>query len=220
MSTEEAARRAPESRRQSKPGQSLGVSVPRAEPVPTVAPQNGRLTVDRLADPSELVEVITIDGLDVGCENEIAREPHRHDYHELIRMRSGTGVHAVDDSIVSVAPETVTLIGRGQVHVFAQAEGVSGAAVRFDAHYAEQLAVPAAALSQALTQASGRSTKELVTERVMDEAARLLRFSDRSVSEIAYLTGFGDPLYFSRAFKRQYGAAPSAFRDRARGLDA
>jgi len=278
------------------------VSVPRAEPVPTVAPQNGRLTVDRLADPSELVEVITIDGLDVGCENEIAREPHRHDYHELIRMRSGTGVHAVDDSIVSVAPETVTLIGRGQVHVFAQAEGVSGAAVRFDAqlvqsasagradptwllvgcggrvvhvpedevaalestiaalasesarpvdersadlqrhllsglllwverwydaerserpephdaavqlyrhfarvlerdfarhhdaaHYAEELAVPASALSQALTQASGRSTKELVTERVMDEAARLLRFSDRSVSEIAYLTGFRRP---------------------------
>lgn len=88
------------------------------------------------------------------------------------------------------------------------------------AHYADALGVPAAALSQALTQASGKSTKELVTERVMIEAARLLRFSDRSVSEIAYLTGFGDPLYFSRAFKRQHGAAPSAFRDRTRGLDA
>ena len=86
------------------------------------------------------------------------------------------------------------------------------------AHYADALTVPPAALSQALTQASGRSTKELVTDRVMIETARLLRFSDRSVSEIAYLTGFGDPLYFSRAFKRHHGAAPSAFRDSARGL--
>ena len=86
------------------------------------------------------------------------------------------------------------------------------------AHYADALTVPPAALSQALTQASGRSTKELVTDRVMIEAARLLRFSDRSVSEIAYLTGFGDPLYFSRAFKRHHGAAPSAFHDGARGL--
>jgi len=109
------------------------VSVPRAEPVAESAPQNGRLTVDHLADPSEPVEVITIDALDVGCETELAREPHRHDYHELVWMRTGTGLHAGDDRVVSVAPGTVTLIGRGQVHVFAQAEGVSGAAVRFDA---------------------------------------------------------------------------------------
>ena len=300
------------------------MSVPRAEPASDFGPQNGRLTVDRLADP---VEVVTIDALDVGCEHELARKPHRHDYHELIRTRAGSGHHALDDRTVPVTPGTVTVIGRGQVHVFAHAEGVSGSAVRFGeqllhaagpgradpswllagcggrvmrvpedevaalestiavlaaesarpvdersadlqrhllsvlllwverwydaerserpqphdaavqlyrrfarvlerdfathhdaAHYADALTVPPAALSQALTQASGRSTKELVTDRVMIETARLLRFSDRSVSEIAYLTGFGDPLYFSRAFKRHHGAAPSAFRDSARGL--
>jgi len=228
------------------------VSVLRAEPASHPAPPNGRLTVDRLADP---LEVVTIDALDVGCQHELAREPHRHDYHELIWTRTGSGHHALDDHTVPVTPGTVTVIGRGQVHVFAHADGVSGVAVRFGeqllhaagagradpswlqlyrrfarvlerdfathhgaAHYADALAVPPAALSQALTQASGRSTKEHVTERVMIEAARLLRFSNRSVSEIAYLTGFGDPLYFSRAFKRHHGAAPSAFRDSARGL--
>jgi len=296
--------------------------------VPDSGPQNGRLTVDRLTDPDDPVEVLMIDGLDLGCEHELAREPHRHDYHELIWTRSGSGHHALDDRIVPVTPGTVTLIGRGQVHLFARAEGVSGAVVRFaeqlvhgtaagranpswllggcggrivrvpedevaglestiavlasesdrpldersaelqrhlltvlllwverwyddadpgernepndaavrlyrrfarvlerdfathhDAgHYADALAVPPAALSQALTQASGRSTKEHVTDRVMIEAARLLRFSDRPVSAIAHLTGFSDPLYFSRAFKRHHGAAPSAFRDSARGL--
>ncbi|MDQ3677192.1 MAG: helix-turn-helix transcriptional regulator [Actinomycetota bacterium] len=77
--------------------------------------------------------------------------------------------------------------------------------------------MPPAALSHALVQASGRSTKELVTDRVMVEAARLLRYTERTMGEIAYLTGFSDPLYFSRAFKRHQGIAPSVYRERVRG---
>jgi AraC family transcriptional activator of pobA len=51
----------------------------------------------------------------------------------------------------------------------------------------------------------------------MLEAARLLRFSEMSVGEIAHRAGYGDQLYFSRAFKRQFGEAPSAYRERLRG---
>ena len=79
-------------------------------------------------------------------------------------------------------------------------------------HYADALAVPAAALSRALSEATGRSTKELVLDRVMLEAARLLRFTDLSVGEIAFREVFEDQLYFSRAFKRHYGAAPTDYR--------
>jgi len=86
------------------------------------------------------------------------------------------------------------------------------------AHYADTLATAPAALSHALNQVAGRSTKELVTDRVMLEAARLLRFTDRTVGEIAYATGFGDPLYFSRAFKRHHGEAPTVYRDHTRGV--
>ena len=60
-------------------------------------------------------------------------------------------------------------------------------------------------LSRALTEATGRGTKELITDRVMLEAARLLRFTDLTVGEIAFRAGFADPLYFSRAFKRHTG---------------
>ena len=59
---------------------------------------------------------------------------------------------------------------------------------------------------------TGRTTKELITDRVMLEAARLLRFSDLTVGEIAFRAGFDDQLYFSRAFKRHYGEAPRAYR--------
>jgi AraC family transcriptional activator of pobA len=85
------------------------------------------------------------------------------------------------------------------------------------AHYAGRLGLPPAALSRALSQVTGRTTKELVLDRVMLEAARLLRFTDLSVQEVALRTGFRDPFYFSRAFKRALGAAPQAFRAEARG---
>jgi AraC family transcriptional activator of pobA len=84
-------------------------------------------------------------------------------------------------------------------------------------HYADALAVPPAALSRALSEVTGRTTKELVTDRVMLEAARLLRFTDLGVGEVAHRAGFSDPLYFSRAFKRHTGDAPSDYRAGARG---
>jgi AraC family transcriptional activator of pobA len=83
--------------------------------------------------------------------------------------------------------------------------------------YADALAVPAAALSRALSHVTGRATKDLILDRVMLEAARLLRFTDLAVSEVARHVGFEDPLYFSRAFKRRHDASPQAYRDGARG---
>ena len=80
-------------------------------------------------------------------------------------------------------------------------------------HYADALAVPAAALSKALSEATGKTTKELILDRVMVEAARLLRFTDLTVGQVAAQVGFTDPLYFSRAFKRQRGESPQAFRE-------
>ena len=84
-------------------------------------------------------------------------------------------------------------------------------------HYADALAVPGPALARTLSALTGRSTKELVTERVMAEAARLLRYTDLTVGEVSFRVGFTDPLYFSRAFKRQTGSPPQAYRDSVRG---
>jgi AraC family transcriptional regulator, transcriptional activator of pobA len=85
------------------------------------------------------------------------------------------------------------------------------------AHYADALAVPAAALSRTLTTLTGRGTKELIVERGMVEAMRLLRFTDLTVGEIAFRVGYGDQLYFSRAFKRFAGRAPQAYRAEVHG---
>jgi AraC family transcriptional activator of pobA len=82
-------------------------------------------------------------------------------------------------------------------------------------HYAAELGVTTGTLSRVLTKLTGQTTKQLILERVLLEAARLLRFSDLSVKEIAAKLGFGDQFAFSKAFKRRRGEAPLDFRNRA-----
>jgi AraC family transcriptional activator of pobA len=81
-------------------------------------------------------------------------------------------------------------------------------------HYAAELGVTTGTLSRVLTKLTGRTTKQLVLDRVLLEAARLLRFSDLSIKEIAARLGFPDQFAFSKAFKRQRGEAPLDFRNR------
>ena len=87
------------------------------------------IAVDRL--PQEL-QVVLLDDASFGSDApQGAREPHRHDYHELIWTRRGEGRHSIDGDGFDVHPGTVTLIGRGQVHVFERARRLSGAVLRF-----------------------------------------------------------------------------------------
>jgi AraC family transcriptional regulator, transcriptional activator of pobA len=81
-------------------------------------------------------------------------------------------------------------------------------------HYAAELGVATGTLSRVLTKLTGRTTKQLILDRVLLEAARLLRFSDLSIKEIAARLGFPDQFAFSKAFKRQRGEAPLDFRNR------
>jgi AraC family transcriptional regulator, transcriptional activator of pobA len=82
-------------------------------------------------------------------------------------------------------------------------------------HYAAELGVTTGTLSRLLTKLTGQSTKQLVQDRLILEAARLLRFSDLSIKEIAARLGFSDQFAFSKAFKRRRGEAPLDFRERA-----
>ena len=45
----------------------------------------------------------------------------------------------------------------------------------------------------------------------INEACSILKNSDLSISEVAVSTGFSDPLYFSRAFKKVKGISPRAY---------
>ncbi|MEL6637607.1 MAG: helix-turn-helix domain-containing protein [Bacteroidota bacterium] len=59
-----------------------------------------------------------------------------------------------------------------------------------------------------------KSPQQIIQERVVLEAKRLLLFTDKQTQEIAYELGFDDPGYFSRYFKRIAGSSPSDFKEK------
>ena len=58
---------------------------------------------------------------------------------------------------------------------------------------------------------TGYTPKEYLRIRRLKRAAILLQSTDMSVSAVAFEVGINDPLYFSRCFKQQFGAAPSDY---------
>ncbi|MCL2656223.1 MAG: 4-hydroxyphenylacetate catabolism regulatory protein HpaA [Betaproteobacteria bacterium] len=78
--------------------------------------------------------------------------------------------------------------------------------------YAKQMAVTEARLNDVCRRMANLASKELVHDRLLQEARRLLRFSSIAVGELSYQLGFKDPAYFSRFFTRGTGLTPSQFR--------
>jgi len=67
-------------------------------------------------------------------------------------------------------------------------------------------------LANVFRNAGSRSPREIILERVVLEAKRLLRYTDRSVNRISRDLGFDDPAHFSRLVKQRTGHAPVAVR--------
>lgn len=58
----------------------------------------------------------------------------------------------------------------------------------------------------------GRPAGEVIRDRILLEAKRLLINADMSISEIAWQLNFADNSYFTKFFKKQAGITPEAFR--------
>lgn len=67
-------------------------------------------------------------------------------------------------------------------------------------------------LDKAAREVMGKSVKDVVLDRRLIEAKRLLKFTIRPVEDIAFSIGFKDPAYFSRFFRRHVGQSPSGWR--------
>src|SRR5688572_25842296 len=57
--------------------------------------------------------------------------PHRHNYQELLVVQSGHGTHQIDGQSFVLAAQSVSLIGKGQVHYLEQATELRGYLLRF-----------------------------------------------------------------------------------------
>ena len=78
--------------------------------------------------------------------------------------------------------------------------------------YAEKLFISPKSLSKRLN-AQGYSTPlQIIKDRLILEAKRQLKFTNKTVKEIAFELGFDDPAYFSRLFSKGTGSSPSQYR--------
>ena len=70
-------------------------------------------------------------------------------------------------------------------------------------------------LSKRLNAETGLPPSQYLRNYRLDIAKRMLKenVANRNITEIAYRVGFNDPKYFTRCFTKQYGVAPSAYRD-------
>lgn len=80
-------------------------------------------------------------------------------------------------------------------------------------HYADELGMTTARLNLVCRRLAGMSSRQLIADRQLQEAKRLLLHSGQSVSQIGFSLGFQDPAYFSRFFSQQVGCSPSTFRE-------
>ena len=78
--------------------------------------------------------------------------------------------------------------------------------------YAGEMAMTSKALNSCIKNVSGKTCIELVQERTLTEAKRLLLYTDDSSKEIAYNLNFKDNSYFTRFFTKLQGQTPMAFK--------
>jgi AraC-like DNA-binding protein len=84
---------------------------------------------------------------------------------------------------------------------------------RSPAEYAEALHMTPKTLGRIVREHLGTTLTDLIRDRVLSHAKWQLLHTLRPVKAIAREVGFADELYFSRAFKKAVGLAPTEFRE-------
>jgi AraC-like DNA-binding protein len=102
--------------------------------------------------------------------------------------------------------------GLQQVRAFSQLLDAHFRAEKSVRYYADRLVLTANHLNVLCRRVVNQTASDLIHERVITEAQRLLAHSSQSVSQIANQLGFEDAPYFTRYFKKYVGQTPEAFR--------
>ncbi|MGS2739438.1 helix-turn-helix domain-containing protein [Sinomicrobium sp. M5D2P17] len=78
--------------------------------------------------------------------------------------------------------------------------------------YADRLAIHVNHLNKALKENTGKTTTDIISSRITQEAKILLKQTDWNISEIAYSLGFEEVAHFSNFFKKQSSVSPLSYR--------
>lgn len=79
-------------------------------------------------------------------------------------------------------------------------------------HYADKLCITPNYLNEIVSSAMGISAKQYIQNKVVEEAKRLLVYTELPISEIAFELYFSTVSYFVRCFRQCTGETPLAYR--------
>ena len=77
--------------------------------------------------------------------------------------------------------------------------------------YAEDMNLSVKHLNRICQKTIGKTTTDVILERIILEAKRLILYSDNNLTEIARNLGYEDYSHFSKLFKQKSGMSPSQF---------
>lgn len=80
--------------------------------------------------------------------------------------------------------------------------------------YTKEILITEKRLNKATTKVLGKTPKELIDDRIMLEAKRILAHTSESVKEIGYDLGFVEPTNFIKYFKKHSKLTPTEFREK------
>jgi AraC family transcriptional activator of pobA len=143
---------------------------------------------------------------DIRCEFE------KHEKLAVEMIRHQLRVLMVHLSRLFAATSPAPFAAVGLVRRFRQAVERSFRAVKAVPDYARDLGVTTSHLNESLRLETGLTAKDLIRERLLLEAKRLLLHSELTMAEIGYELGFDDPSYFSRFIRRELQTSPAEFR--------
>lgn len=78
--------------------------------------------------------------------------------------------------------------------------------------YADLLHIAPKTLTHKFKSLNLESPNQLIINRILLEAKRLLFYTDKPIKEIAYDLGYDDPAYFNRLFTNKTGSTPVTFK--------
>ncbi|MES2276012.1 MAG: AraC family transcriptional regulator [Bacteroidota bacterium] len=133
----------------------------------------------------------------LACENDIFI---RRSYLQLVLQHSAVAFH--DHAANSITQQLISLIDQHyRTH-------------KNSTYYARQLGYSSRVLNGVTRNATGKIVQELIKERILAEAERLLSQTDMRIKEIAYELNFTDQTHFAKFFRRYHQISPGDFRAR------
>jgi AraC family transcriptional activator of pobA len=182
-----------------------------------------RLTTQRIVSlPSEKAVATTRSLIELlvdkaACVHRYRRDTLRYLFGALLLELDAAFADAPDEDNARTPSAAPDLFRRYRDLVLATIGAIGFADVhRQQAHtveaFAAQLSSTPYALNAACQSVCGCPAREVVHTALLEQATRLLLYTDRPMKDISFLLGYSHASHFARFFKQRRGTTPEAFR--------